>query len=39
MRLPTVAELFDCTPGNIIQHLKNIYAEEELTSEAAAKNS
>ena len=24
-----MAELFDCTPENIIQHLKNIYAEEE----------
>ena len=32
-----MAELFDCTPENIIQHLKNIYAEEELLPEAPAK--
>lgn len=32
-----MAELFDCTPENIIQHLKNIYSEEELTLEATAK--
>ena len=32
-----MAELFGCTPENIIQHLKNIYAEEELTPEATAK--
>ena len=32
-----MAELFDCTPENIIQHLKNIYAEEELLPEATAK--
>jgi len=32
-----MAELFDCTPENIIQHLKNIYAEEELSFEATAK--
>ena len=32
-----MAELFDCTPENIIQHLKNIYAEEELIPEATAK--
>ena len=32
-----MAELFDCTPENIIQHLKNIYAEEELSYEATAK--
>ena len=32
-----LAELFDCTPENIIQHLKNIYAEEELLPEATAK--
>lgn len=32
-----MAELFDCTPENIIQHLKNIYAEEELLLEATAK--
>ena len=30
-------ELFDCTPENIIQHLKNIYAEEELSLNATAK--
>ena len=32
-----MAELFDCTPENIIQHLKNIYTEEELLPEATAK--
>lgn len=32
-----MSELFDCTPENIIQHLKNIYAEGELTFEATAK--
>lgn len=32
-----MAELFGCTPENIIQHLKNIYADEELTPEATAK--
>lgn len=32
-----MAELFGCTPENIIQHLKNIYAEEELTLDATAK--
>ena len=32
-----MAELVDCTPENIIQHLKNIYAEEELLPEATAK--
>ena len=32
-----MAELFDCTPENITQHLKNIYAEEELSLEATAK--
>ena len=32
-----MAELFDCTPENFIQHLKNIYAEEELLFEATAK--
>lgn len=32
-----MAELFDCTPENIIQHLKNIYAEEELSLDATAK--
>ena len=32
-----MAELFDCTPENIIQHLKNIYAEEELSLNATAK--
>ena len=29
-----MAELFDCTADNISLHLKNIYAEEELTPEA-----
>ncbi len=33
----SMAELFDCTPENIIQHLKNVYAEDELTREATAK--
>ena len=32
-----MAELFGCTPENIIQHLKNIYTEEELAPEATAK--
>ena len=32
-----MAELFDCTPENIIQHLKNIYTEEELSPDATAK--
>ena len=32
-----MAELFDCTPENITQHLKNIYTEEELSLEATAK--
>lgn len=32
-----MAELFGCTPENIIQHLKHIYADEELLFEATAK--
>ena len=32
-----MAELFDCTPENITQHLKNIYAEEELALDATTK--
>ena len=32
-----MAELFDCTPQNILQHLKNIYAEGELIPEATTK--
>ncbi len=32
-----MAELFDCTPENIIQHLKNIYADGELAPDATAK--
>ena len=32
-----MAELFGCTPENILQHLKNIYAEEELLPDATAK--
>lgn len=32
-----MAELFGCTPENILQHLKNIYAEEELTLDATTK--
>lgn len=31
-----MAELFDCTTDNISLHLKNIYAEEELTLQATA---
>ena len=31
-----MAELFDCSTDNISLHLKNIYAEEELTLEATA---
>ena len=32
-----MAELFDCTTENITQHLKNIYAEEELALDATTK--
>ena len=32
-----MAQLFDCTPENVLQHLKNIYAEEELEQEATTK--
>ena len=32
-----MAELFDCTPENILQHLKHIFPEEELTPEATSK--
>ena len=32
-----MAELFDCTPENILQHLKNIYVEEELALDATTK--
>ena len=32
-----MAELFDCTPENILQHLKNIYAEEELAPDVTTK--
>ncbi len=32
-----MAQLFDCTPENVLQHLKNIYAEEELDQEATTK--
>lgn len=32
-----MAELFGCTPENILQHLKNIYAEEELTPDSTTK--
>lgn len=34
-----MAELFGCTPENILQHLKNIYAEEELAPDATTKKS
>ena len=33
----SMAELFGCTSENVIQHLKNIYAEDELSPEATAK--
>lgn len=33
----SMAELFDCTPENIIQHLKNIYLEGELSPETTTK--
>lgn len=32
-----MAQLFDCTPENVLQHLKNIYAEEELEQAATTK--
>ena len=32
-----MAELFGCTPENVLQHLKNIYAEEELNLIATTK--
>ena len=32
-----MAELFDCTPENVLQHLKHIFAEEELLPEATTK--
>lgn len=32
-----MSELFGCTPENIIQHLNNIYEEEELVKEATTK--
>ena len=32
-----MAELFGCTPENILQHLKNIYAGEELAPDATTK--
>ena len=33
-----MAELFGCTPENVVQHLKNVYAEGELQEAATAKN-
>ena len=33
----TMAELFQCTPENILVHLRNIFQEGELTPEATAK--
>ena len=33
-----MAELFGCTPENIVQHLKNVYAEGELQETATTKN-
>ncbi len=32
-----MAQLFDCTPENVLQHLKNIYAEEELEQASTTK--
>ena len=32
-----MSELFGCTPENVIQHLNNIYEEEELVKEATTK--
>ena len=32
-----MAELFGCAMENVIHHLKNIYAEEELTESATTK--
>ena len=32
-----MAELFQCTPENILVHLRNIFQEGELTPEATAK--
>lgn len=32
-----MAQLFDCTPENVLQHLKNIYSEEELEQAATTK--
>lgn len=32
-----MAELFGCTPENILQHLQKIYAEDELPREGTAK--
>ena len=34
----TMAELFQCTPENILVHLRNIFKEGELTPEATAKD-
>ncbi len=34
----TMAELFQVKPQNITMHLKNIYAERELTEEATCKD-
>ncbi len=33
-----MAELFDCTPENVIQHLSNIYDSEELEQTATTKD-
>ena len=33
-----LAELFDTTPQNITQHLKNIYLESEVNQEATCKD-
>ena len=33
-----MAELFGCTPENVVQHLKNVYAEGELQETATTKN-
>ena len=33
-----MAQLFGCTPENVLMHLKNIYAEGELQANATAKD-
>ena len=33
-----MAQLFDCTPENVLQHLKKIFDDEELMEEATTKD-